>query len=316
MPRTVLLLTHSGDFFVPERVAEALERRAARPVRVNTELYPASLSMRLGLHPSGRPAVSIGELDADDVVAVYARRTWPPALPGDLDPAAVSAIRAEVRAHWRAFEDLLADRRWVNDPAAEAKVEGHKLSQLALAASCGLPVPDTLVTNDPAAARAFCARHGDDVVVKLLTALSVSMSGGAPRVPTTALGPDDMDHLDELALGPMCLQPRLRAREELRVAWVNGRAFVGAIGGAERPDWRVGAGDAWRPGALDADTTAALDRLMRRLGLTFGAVDLLVPREGPPVFLEVNPSGEWGMLEHALGLPIADAIADALLETP
>jgi hypothetical protein len=28
----------------------------------------------------------------------------------------------------------------------------------------------------------------------------------------------------------------------------------------------------------------------------------------------VNPSGEWGMLERDLGLPISEAIAKALLE--
>jgi biotin carboxylase len=56
--------------------------------------------------------------------------------------------------------------------------------------------------------------------------------------------------------------------------------------------------------------------MMVHLGLTCGAIDLLVPDDGEPYFLEVNPSGEWGMWEHALGLPIAAALAEALLELP
>jgi glutathione synthase/RimK-type ligase-like ATP-grasp enzyme len=52
---------------------------------------------------------------------------------------------------------------------------------------------------------------------------------------------------------------------------------------------------------------------MRRLGLAYGAIDLIETPEGGHVFLEVNPGGEWGMLEHDLGLPISEAIADALL---
>jgi hypothetical protein len=40
---------------------------------------------------------------------------------------------------------------------------------------------------------------------------------------------------------------------------------------------------------------------------------LICTPAGEHVFLEVNPSGEWGMLERDLGLPIADAIAGALL---
>lgn len=35
---------------------------------------------------------------------------------------------------------------------------------------------------------------------------------------------------------------------------------------------------------------------------------------GEYVFLEVNPGGEWGMLERDLCLPISEAIAVALLE--
>jgi N-formylglutamate amidohydrolase len=44
MPQpVVLLLTHSGDFYVPERVQEELESRGARARRVDTDRYPAGL---------------------------------------------------------------------------------------------------------------------------------------------------------------------------------------------------------------------------------------------------------------------------------
>ena len=36
---------------------------------------------------------------------------------------------------------------------------------------------------------------------------------------------------------------------------------------------------------------------MEALGLRFGAIDFIRTPEGEHVFLEVNPSGEWGMLE-------------------
>ena len=53
---------------------------------------------------------------------------------------------------------------------------------------------------------------------------------------------------------------------------------------------------------------------MRDLGLVFGAVDLICTPAGEHVFLEVNPGGEWGMLERDLGLPISEASASALLD--
>ncbi|HYP53826.1 MAG TPA: hypothetical protein VEQ42_09825 [Pyrinomonadaceae bacterium] len=52
---------------------------------------------------------------------------------------------------------------------------------------------------------------------------------------------------------------------------------------------------------------------MSRLGLAFGAIDLIRTPSGEHVFLEVNASGEWGMLERDLNLPVSEALADVLL---
>lgn len=312
----VLLLTHSGDYYVPEQVAAALARRGVEGLRLNTDTYPATLDLELGLEGAG-PQVRVAGHAAGRLRGVWARRILGPPSPEHLPQPLAAGLHRECFAHWIGLEDLLSGVRWVNPPQAEAAVEGHKLRQLREARAAGLRVPDTLVTNDPAAARAFCARHGDDVVAKLLTALSWSMEGSAPSVRTHALRAEDLAALDELRAGPMCFQPRVRAREELRVAWVEGRCFAGAIGGEGDVDWRATAQRGWRPGQVDPDTAAGLTRLMRRLGLSFGAIDLILPEDGgPPVFLEVNPAGEWGMLEHSLDLPISDAIADALLQEP
>ena len=52
---------------------------------------------------------------------------------------------------------------------------------------------------------------------------------------------------------------------------------------------------------------------MSALALRQGAIDMIVTPAGEHVLLEVNPSGDWGMLEAELNLPIAAALADALL---
>jgi hypothetical protein len=53
--------------------------------------------------------------------------------------------------------------------------------------------------------------------------------------------------------------------------------------------------------------------LVRRLGLVTGACDFVIDAAGTWWFLEVNPAGEWGWLTRDLSLPIADAIARALV---
>lgn len=312
----VLVLTNTTDFYVPERVADAVRARGARALRVDTDLYPEALDLAVGVDPEGRPSVRLGDVDGDEVLAVWHRRLAGPRLPAELEPVVAAGLTRECGAHWTAALDVLADRRHINNPVAEARVEGHKLRQLAVARACGLRVPDTLVTSDPAAARAFCARHGDDVVVKLLTPLTVSMDASGAHVFTRALTPEDLAALEDLRSGPMCFQPRVPAQVELRVTWVEGRSFVGAIGGGGGVDWKATATSGWRPGVLPPEAEAGLGRLMRTLGLSMGSADFIIPPEGPPVFLEVNPSGEWGHLEHFLGLPVSEAIADALLSRP
>jgi glutathione synthase/RimK-type ligase-like ATP-grasp enzyme len=46
--------------------------------------------------------------------------------------------------------------------------------------------------------------------------------------------------------------------------------------------------------------------------LRFGAIDMIVTPEGRYVFLEINPNGQWRWIEDASGLPISDALCDAL----
>ncbi|MCP4663174.1 MAG: hypothetical protein GY856_47895 [bacterium] len=69
---------------------------------------------------------------------------------------------------------------------------------------------------------------------------------------------------------------------ELRVKYVDGRVFVGAIdttGSANgKTDWRVAETGAatWQPGTLPADVTAALRRLMDALRLRSGVLSATI----------------------------------------
>ncbi len=310
----VLLFTHSADFDVPERVLAAVQRRGATGRRIDTDRYPGELRMALSQPATGPAALTLDGEPQTDLAAVYLRKLAPPDT-RHLPEAQRAWLTREVRAHWQALPDLLPDLRWINPPRTDAATDGHKLRQLRVARAVGLRTPATLVTNAPEAVRAFHHAHGGDIIAKLLTALTTSMDGQSAQVRTQRIQNDDLDHLDGLASGPMCFQERIVAQRELRVMWVDGQAFVGAIEGhPDEVDWRQGQHGGFRRGELDPATHAALARLMGALGLTVGAIDLIVPTEGPPVFLEVNPAGEWGMLEVRLGLPIADAIAAALLE--
>lgn len=319
-PPRVLLLTHREDFYTVDRVADALRDRGARPLRVDTDRYPTEVLLSSTAGEGDVLVWGDEAVPSSDVAAVWLRHLGAPRPPEGLDPAFHNGCRHESFAALRGFLDGLHAARFI-DPFDAVQAAENKLRQLRLARAAGLEVPRTLVSNDPARVRAFFAEESPrgGVVAKMLTALSWGMTGGGPMVRTSAVTADDLDDLDGLACSPMVFQARIAKARELRVAYVAGRCFVGAIDtahveGAE-VDWRVAApGRArWQPDVLPDAVTEGLRRLMRSLGLRFGAADFIVTPDGRCVFLEVNPCGEWGMLTRDLGLPIPEAIADALL---
>src|SRR5439155_14491583 len=69
-----------------------------------------------------------------------------------------------------------------------------------------------------------------------------------------------------------------------------------------------------RPHALPAEVQARCVRLVRRLGLCYGAIDMVLTPDGRYVFLEINPNGQYLWIEQETGLPISDAICDLLMQ--
>lgn len=56
----------------------------------------------------------------------------------------------------------------------------------------------------------------------------------------------------------------------------------------------------------------SLLRMTERLVLSFAAADFVVTADDQHLFVGLNPSGQWGWIQEATGLPIAAAIAAQL----
>lgn len=304
-----LLLSHTQEPFCTARVAAGLEARGVRALRIDTDDFPGSLALSGELGSDGARLLLDGEELC--VGAVWLWRLWPARLDERLPAAHREASLRESATALRGLLDLLHDVPWI-DPIDVNRAAENKARQLRLAQSLGLPIPPTLITAEAAAARRFYHAHGGQVVAKLQTSLGYSMAGGG-GLPTRRVRPEDLAALDGLRHCPMVFQRYIDKAYELRIAWVDGLAFVGALDGKScGVDWRHESTARWQEHALPEDVHARLGRLMAVLGLRQGALDLIVTPTGEYVFLEVNPHGEWGMLERDLGLPIGAALAAAL----
>ncbi|MGQ0774970.1 MAG: hypothetical protein ACT4NY_11230 [Pseudonocardiales bacterium] len=78
-------------------------------------------------------------------------------------------------------------------------------------------------------------------------------------------------------------------------------------------DWRRDYGSLdYEAVELPEEVAAGLRAYLKAAGLGFAAFDLVRTTAGEHYFLEAN--GEWGWLTDVVDLPIAEALADLLLD--
>ncbi|MFJ9722063.1 ATP-grasp ribosomal peptide maturase [Streptomyces sp. NPDC101209] len=202
--------------------------------------------------------------------------------------------------------------RWMNHPDA-ARQARHKPWQLRLAQDCGLPVPATLITTFPQAAREFAERF-PDLVVK-------PVSGAHPQdppraVPTSRVAPDT--DFSAVAFGPTLLQRRVAKRADIRLTVVGGRMLAArketpADADPDAVDVRFAPGDVpWRATEVPPRVADAVRSYLNRAQLAYGAFDFAEDADGTWWFLECNQSGQFGFVEVETGQPIARAVAEWL----
>jgi hypothetical protein len=319
----LLILSAPGDTHT-DAVEQILARRGVPFVHWNRAGFPERDTMTLRYGPRGlrsQVLVKGGEaVDLAQVSATYVRRHAHPEVrrPVD-DPRARAWVEGESRAFLDSAAELI-DGRWVPGPVRALHWAGDKCWQLRLAARLGFEIPPTLVTNDPTELLEFYREHNGSLICKALNFPHFPAAVGADRwVFTTQLvTPRDVGYADSVRYGPAIFQAYVAKRLELRITVVGERVFACEIHSQERARTRHD----WRRYDLEHTPHRVHDlpreigercvRIVRELGLCYGAMDLVLTPDGRYVFLEVNPMGQYLWIEKITGMPISEAICDLL----
>ncbi len=316
--KTILLLSHSKDFFTIDRVAAALKEKKIPSFRFNTDLFPEQISLSQRVDLSGASVIlqtSNAEIDCKDLAAVWYRKIWSPIIEAEMEDNYLQASIKESIAVRTSFFQSLAPLPWL-DPIPTVEQASDKYYQLRMAREAGLNIPKSIFSNSQQEVLAFFESLDGEMIAKLHTPLSFGMGASDFSFYTTKINREDLEDLDMLQICPMIFQEYIPNAFELRVAYVEGECFTGKIEAKGLTDWRMSDPKEvfWTPFTFPREQQDLLKKLMHQLGLSFGAVDFIVQPDGQYVFLEVNPVGEWGMLEKDLDLPISQAIAKALIQ--
>ena len=247
------------------------------------------------------------EVAAGDLDAIWWRRlTGEPRLPNWLeDEAARDLVERECRATLAGL--VLTEFRgvWVSHPEATRLAE-NKLVQLSAARRAGCRLPRTLVSQDPAAVRRFCRELGYRVIVKTVA--------GTPKTPvmTGRVTPELLRSDASISLCPAIYQELVPGVRHLRVCCF-GEEIRTALLETDRLDWRYPLDATVEPYELDDLAADRVREVVHDLGLRMGIVDMKLAGAGEPVWLEINPQGQFLFLEGMCELRLLNPFTDFLV---
>jgi glutathione synthase/RimK-type ligase-like ATP-grasp enzyme len=245
-------------------------------------------------------ALRIGEdwLDLSAVTALYLR----PFDPRDLPSCAGSD---GTFSHALAVQDTLLS--WAElTPALVLNRPSHmaannsKPFQSRWIESLGFNIPQTLLTTDPAAARAFLRLHGR-VIYK-------SISG--VRSIVSRVTDEHLHRFADIASCPTQFQEFIDG-PEYRVH-VVGNAVIATEIVSHADDYRYTGEVEMRAATLPQEVAARCRALARTMQLSFAGLDLRSSAAGDWYCFEVNPSPGFTYFERRTGQPIADHVARLL----
>lgn len=310
----VLIIAQSRDEHAVA-VGNHVERMGNEVEVLDTSLFPeiARLTMRYSCcsdHRVLQLEVQGRTIEFDRFGSVWWRRPQPPRLSEQmLRPShrhfAANEAHEALTGLWQCI-----GANWINDPSLDL-ISQRKAYQLKVAQQVGLRIPPTLITNDPAEARKFAdARAYRDIVYKSFSSTEEEWRE------TRLLKTDELNLLDHVQHAPVIFQHYVEASYDLRITAVGDRLFPAAIYSQEtsyKIDCRIDIAAAKiEPVEIPAELQTKLLALKKRLGLTYGAIDMRLTPRGDYIFFEINPAGQFMYIEAATGQPIAAAMAAEL----
>lgn len=304
---SVGILTSLTDDHAPP-VAWALGQAGVEVFQWNWSRFPGlstqSLEISGGESPSCVAFLEDRQLP-NAFSSFWYRRKAPVTPHATTHPADVDFVRRQASEYLHGELYALPVRDWINEPGAARRAESKAL-QLIVADRCGFSIPPTLMTNDPRRVEAFRTHHGGHVVMKTFLPQTWRDEEGRDHFTETAvIDPDETLNEESVRLAPAIYQALMPKQHELRITAFGNYIETLALYSQQyyaSTDWRMdqtlGRVPAeWVPTPPDLEMLCR--KVMRELGIAYGAFDVIVDPDGTYQFIEVNQSGQFLFFDDA-----------------
>jgi glutathione synthase/RimK-type ligase-like ATP-grasp enzyme len=320
--KPILIVTNKQDY-TADYVIIKLKEKDFDFVRFNTEEFPERVFLtwgadRLAQQTYGTLTTGKRCLQLSEIMSVWFRRPLSPVPSARIIDS--NARRLASEESLAAIEGLwtLLDCHWVSRPDSLRNAENKPL-QLKIASQMGFTVPSTLISNQPDEFLRFYENHSNDVVIKPLRCGSLDDGEKVKLIYTNIIERQKLDDVDLISLAPCLFQERIQKESDIRVTIFGEKLFAFEIKSQDyhstELDWRRESKLPLRyvPHELPKTVYDLCIKLVKNLGLTFGAIDLARVGTDKYVFFEINPNGQWAWIEQITGVDLSKALIDLLV---
>jgi len=266
-------------------------------------------------------------LPFEEIGAVWNRRVHEPDLGSELDSDPELKNWMKEETIWALnISFMMFNCPVVNPWEINERLRFNKIVQMQRAASLGIEIPSTCITNELNEIESFWNETRKEMIFKKIRRALFHFSDGRKMlVHTSKIPPEKFtpENLQRMRFCPMFFQAHISKKYDVRSVVVGEKVFSTAIHSQSVPE-----------GKTDYRTAAVLGKLMemkheaidlgedvnkklaaytKSFGLSFSVIDLILTPDDGLVFLEDNPNGQWAWLEHITGAPISLAFSDYLV---
>jgi len=321
--KKVLIITHSRDNICIDTVSSFIQEMGGEAIRFDVDRYPLDYMLTSTYRKKKwRVLLDDGSKvhDLDDAAAIWFRRSFnigqgiTEVLEQEYVEPSMGEIKRTIYGMLEALNCFKMERYSVY------RRLDSKEEQLRVAERNGLLIPETCITNDPAALRSFMQKQGAPLITKMQSAFAIYRGEDEHVVFTNELGPGQLDDLETLQYCPMTFQEKLEKKLELRVTIVGREIFAFSVDSQKISnagiDWRkegMALLNDWQPYTLPENIHRSLMGLMDAYGLNYGAIDIILTPDDRYYFLEINAAGEYFWLDRLCDHAISRHMAAVLL---
>lgn len=322
----ILILTHKKDG-TSDMVVEKLKERRVSCIRFDTENFPEKIKLTIKLNSGklkGQIIFADAVIDLDDIAVVWNRRPHKPEISSIKDAKIKEWAEEESHQLLKCLWGLMEDKFWVNPITSNEKIQFNKPYQMLVAHKVGLITPHSVLTNCPNDAIRFGNDTSGEMALKVIKSVAVHYSEKILLLHTKKISRKDLNERALIGIrhSPVFLQEYIAKKTELRITVVDKKVFACEIDSQvckeTEEDWRkhvfLKEEIPHRIYDLPLDIKNKCIKLVKELGLYFGAIDMILTPNNEYVFLEVNPNGQWAWIEQLTNMPISLAIADFLIK--